>query len=74
MKVAIAGAGSVGTAIASDLHKNGHDVLVIEKDPDLVERLRPTIDVTWVAADACEVAVARCGRARHGRRRRRGNG
>ena len=56
MKVAIAGAGSVGTAIASDLHKNGHDVLVIEKDPDLVERLRPTIDVTWVAADACEVA------------------
>ena len=56
MKVAIAGAGSVGTAIAADLHVNGHDVLVIEKDPDLVEKLRPTIDVTWVAADACEVA------------------
>ena len=56
MKVAIAGAGSVGTAIAADLHANGHDVLVIEKDPDLVEKLRPTIDVTWVAADACEVA------------------
>jgi trk system potassium uptake protein TrkA len=56
VKVAIAGAGSVGTAIAADLHVNGHDVLVIEKDPDLVEKLRPTIDVTWVAADACEVA------------------
>ena len=56
MKVAIAGAGSVGTAIASDLHANGHDVLVIEQDPDLVERLRPTLDVTWVAADACEVS------------------
>jgi trk system potassium uptake protein TrkA len=56
VKVAIAGAGSVGTAIAADLHANGHDVLVIEKDPDLVEKLRPTIDVTWVAADACEVA------------------
>ena len=55
MKVAIAGAGSVGTAIAMDLHANGHDVLVIEKDPDVVERLRPTVDVTWVAADACEV-------------------
>jgi trk/ktr system potassium uptake protein len=56
MKVAIAGAGSVGTAIAADLHKSGHDVLVLEQDPDLVERLRPTIDITWVAADACEVA------------------
>ena len=55
MKVAIAGAGSVGTAIASDLNMSGHDVLLIEKDPDLVERLRPTIDVSWVAADACEV-------------------
>jgi trk system potassium uptake protein TrkA len=56
VKVAIAGAGSVGTAIASDLRASGHDVLVLEQDPDLVERLRPTIDVTWVAADACEVA------------------
>ncbi len=56
MKVAIAGGGSVGTAIASDLRSNGHDVLLIEKDPDLVERLRPSLDITWVAADACEVA------------------
>ena len=56
VKVAIAGAGSVGTAIASDLHANGHEVLVFEQDPELVERLRPTLDVTWVAADACEVA------------------
>ena len=40
MKVAIAGAGSVGTAIAADLHAGGHDVLVIEQDPDLVARIR----------------------------------
>ena len=56
MKVAIAGAGSVGTAIAKDLHANGHQVLVIEKDPDLVAALRPTLDIKWVAADACEVS------------------
>ena len=56
MRVAIAGAGSVGTAIARDLHANGHDVLVLEQDPDLVERLRPELDVTWRAADACEVS------------------
>ena len=34
VKVAIAGAGSVGTAIAADLRHNGHDVLVLEQDPD----------------------------------------
>jgi trk system potassium uptake protein len=56
VRVAIAGAGSVGTAIARDLHANGHEVLVIEQDPDLVERLRPELDVTWRAADACEVS------------------
>ena len=56
MKVAIAGAGSVGTAIASDLYANGHEVLVFEQDPDVVERLRHTLPITWVAADACEVS------------------
>ncbi len=56
MKVAIAGGGSVGTAIAAELHRNGHDVLVIERDPDLVARLTDELDVTWVTADACEVS------------------
>ncbi len=56
VKVAIAGAGSVGTAIARDLHASGHEVLVLEQDPDLVERRRDELDVTWLAADACEVS------------------
>jgi len=56
MKVAIAGAGNVGTAIAKDLRANGHDVLLIERDQDLVEKLRNSLDVTWVVADACEVS------------------
>lgn len=56
MRVMIAGAGNVGTFIASDLHDAGHDVLVIEQDPDLVARLRPTLDIEWLAADACEVS------------------
>ena len=55
MKVAIAGAGSVGTAIARDLAANGHDVLLFDKDPDVVERLRPHLPVHWIGADACEV-------------------
>ncbi|MGH9307187.1 MAG: potassium channel family protein [Acidimicrobiales bacterium] len=56
MKVVIAGAGNVGTFMAGDLHAAGHEVLVLEQDVDLVEKLRPTLDVTWIAADACEVS------------------
>jgi trk system potassium uptake protein len=56
MKVAIAGAGAVGTFIASDLKSNGHEVILFEQDPELVERLRKSLDVTWIAADACEVS------------------
>jgi trk system potassium uptake protein TrkA len=56
MKVAIAGAGAVGTFVASDLREANHEVLLIEKSPDLVARLRPTIDVEWFVGDACEVA------------------
>ncbi|MDP9388905.1 MAG: NAD-binding protein [Actinomycetota bacterium] len=56
MKVAIAGGGNVGTYIAADLKAAGHDVLVIEQDPDLVARISPTLDVRWYVGDACEVS------------------
>ncbi|MGH9279205.1 MAG: potassium channel family protein [Acidimicrobiales bacterium] len=55
MKVAIAGAGNVGTYIATDLHEGGHHVVLIEQDPDVVARVRATTDVEVVEADACEV-------------------
>jgi trk system potassium uptake protein TrkA len=56
MKVAIAGAGNVGVYIAADLKEAGHDVLLIEQDPDLVARVRGSLDVGWFVADACEVS------------------
>ena len=56
MRVAIAGAGNVGTYIAADLRQAGHDVLLIEQDPDLVARVKATLDVQWFVADACEVS------------------
>jgi trk system potassium uptake protein TrkA len=56
MRVAIAGAGNVGTFIAEDLRDAGHDVLLLEKNVDLVRKLRDTLDVEWVPADACEVS------------------
>ena len=56
MKVVIAGAGAVGTFVASDLQAANHDVLLIERNPDLVARLRPTSDVALFVGDACEVS------------------
>ncbi len=56
MRVAIAGAGKVGRSIAAELTENGHEVMLVDRDPDAV---RPdTIPgAQWLVADACEVAV-----------------
>ncbi|MCL2393177.1 MAG: TrkA family potassium uptake protein [Acidimicrobiaceae bacterium] len=54
MKVAIAGAGNVGASVAQDLCEAGHEVLIIESDLSLVERLQPTMACRWFAGDACE--------------------
>lgn len=57
MRVAIAGAGSVGTAIARDLEANGHEVLVLEQDPEIAQQRRDEVPgVDWITADACEVS------------------
>ncbi len=56
MKIAICGAGNVGTSVAADLASEGHDVLLIDKDVDLVERLRSQLELNLVAADGCEVS------------------
>ena len=56
MKVAVCGAGKVGQYIAADLRRDNHDVLVIEKDPDLVARASERLEVRWFVADACELS------------------
>ena len=65
MRVVIAGGGNVGTFIAEDLAKAGHEVVIVEVDADRVaaaERMGEPAGVTWVAADACEVSeFARAG-------------
>jgi trk system potassium uptake protein len=56
MRVAIAGAGSVGTFIARDLLSAGHEILLIEQNPNVIGKLSPTLDASWLNADACEVS------------------
>ncbi|MGZ4611882.1 MAG: potassium channel family protein, partial [Kineosporiaceae bacterium] len=55
MRVVIAGAGSVGRSIARELLTNGHDVLLIDKDPKAI-RVTSVPDAQWLLADACEIA------------------
>ncbi len=55
MRVAIAGAGAVGRSIARELIQNGHEVLLIDKNPGSVRPER-TDGVEWLLADACELS------------------
>ena len=57
MRIAIAGAGNVGTFVASDLLDRGNDVVLIEQNPEHVERVKRDTDLKahWVVGDACEI-------------------
>ena len=57
MRVAIAGAGNVGTSIAKDLCASGHEVLVIESDEVLIGRLESELSCRVLLGDACEVST-----------------
>ena len=56
MRVAIAGAGKVGRAIARELIGNGHQILLIDRDPSMA---RPgAVDgAETLVADACEISA-----------------
>src|SRR4051812_49743946 len=55
MRVAIAGAGNVGRSIASELTDNGHQVLLIEREPKAL-KTASVAAAQWLLADACELA------------------
>ncbi len=55
MRIVIAGAGSVGRSIASELLANGHEVLLVDRDPAAI-RLASVPDAQWLLADACEIS------------------
>lgn len=55
MRIAIAGAGNVGQYVAKDLSDRGHEIVLIEQNKDLVESLKPELDVNWVVGDGCEL-------------------
>ena len=54
MRIAIAGAGNVGRDIARELLDNGHQVLLIDRDPKSL-KMDSVPDAEWLLADACEI-------------------
>jgi trk system potassium uptake protein TrkA len=55
MRVVIAGAGMVGRSIARELLANGHQVLLIDKEPNAI-KVSSVPNAEWLLADACEMA------------------
>lgn len=58
MRVVITGAGSVGRSIARELLSNGHQVLLVDKEPRAVQAPRVAA-AEWLLADACEISSLR---------------
>jgi trk system potassium uptake protein TrkA len=56
MRVAIAGAGSVGVSLAKELVDNGHEVLLIDKSPAAI-KVYSVPKAEWLLADACEISA-----------------
>lgn len=57
MNVIIVGAGKVGSYLTSKLSDEGHNILVIEKNKDVLERLLASNDVMGILGDGRDLAV-----------------
>ena len=62
MRIFIVGAGEVGIHIASSLVREGHDLVVIERDPEKVARLQSSMDILAVAGDGCNPVILKAHR------------
>ena len=59
MKIIIAGAGKVGRSVAALLVQEGHDITIIDKDPDTIQELSNELDVICVEGSATNSEILR---------------
>ena len=57
MRIIIVGAGIVGFNLAQELSQEGHDVAIVDQDPDCTRRISDTLDVMVVQGNACLPSV-----------------
>ena len=70
MKAIICGGGQVGSSIARELAAERVNVTVIDQSPDLIQRIRDTLDVTAMVGFASHPDVLEAAGARVVERRR----
>ena len=67
MKIIIAGCGKIGTSVLSNLAQEGHDVVAVDKNSDVISELTNVYDVMGVCGNAVdcdtleEAGVSDCG-------------
>lgn len=59
MKVAIVGAGKLGTAIAEAMINGGNDITVVDNSEERIQIINQTLDIFTVAADAKQTETLR---------------
>lgn len=57
MHIIIAGGGDIGKTIAGKLISEGHDIVILEKDPALVAKLQSEFDAMVIAGQSEDVSV-----------------
>ncbi len=57
MKIIVAGSGKIGSTLISNLVNEGHDVVVIDNDPQVIEEITTTNDVMGVCGNCADTDV-----------------
>ena len=65
MKIIIAGAGKVGSSVAALLAQEGHDITIIDHDPDTIQSVSNELDVICVEGSATNPETLREAGAGH---------
>ena len=59
MKIIIVGNGKIGTLLVQELAKEGHDIVVVDNDPDKLYYTQEKMDVAIVVGNGASIEVLR---------------
>lgn len=63
MKIVLIGGGKVGYAIVRQLTKEGHDIVLVDSDPQVVEEVNNSLDVMAICGNGANLDVLRAAEA-----------